>query len=147
MKLFSFFDFIFGKTKTTSQDILQIQKEGAELAIERANLYNFKLNYSENSIKSLDKVLAIIGKEHSPKIDRSNVGGIAIIFGLYIIEVIERNHEKGYLQRKLLGLENDSFPYYWKGNLIFPCLWVQNKILNNNTKDIYSFYKELVSSN
>ena len=136
MKLLSFISSLFGKAKTTSQDILQIQKEGAEIAIERAKLYNFILNYSENSIKYLDKVLTIIGKEYAITKEKKDIEGFSIIFGLYIIEVIERNHEKGYLKRKLLGVEHDVFPYHWKGNLIFPCAWVQNIILDYNAKDI-----------
>ncbi len=144
MNIFSYLKELFGKSKTTSKDILQIQREGAELAVEKAKVYNLKLNYTDKSIETVEKILRIIGKEYSLNSRNTDIGGLSIIFGLYIIEVIERNHEKGFLQRKLLGTEHDDFPYYWKGNLIFPCNWVQNKIKNMSSTDISLIYNNVI---
>lgn len=145
MKIIQFISSFFQSTKTTNTEVFKIQKEGAELAVERAKLYNFRLDYSDNSIKNVDKILDRLGKEYLIKKNKNELEELALIFGLYVIEVFERNYQKGYLERKLLGLEKDNFPYYWKGNLIFPCIWCLNKIFDSEADDVWSMYKTTLS--
>uniref|UniRef100_UPI004049DD2B hypothetical protein n=1 Tax=Flavobacterium sp. TaxID=239 RepID=UPI004049DD2B len=145
MKIYQIISSLFRSKKTTKDEILIIQKEGAEIAVEFARAYNFKLDYSDDSLKKVDKLLTIFGKEYLETKNKKNFESFALTFGLYIIEVMERNHGKGYLERKLLGLEKDDFPYYWNGNLIFPCIWCLDRIFKNDADNVWEMYKKVIS--
>jgi len=145
MKIFKIISSLFQSKKTTNEEILIIQKEGAELAVECARAYNFKLDYSDDSLKKLDKLLTIFGNEYLETKNKSSFESFALTFGLYIIEVMERNHGKGYLERRLLGIETDNFPYYWKGNLIFPCIWCLNRIFKSDADNVWEMYNKVIS--
>ncbi|MEX0598196.1 MAG: hypothetical protein WD512_17035, partial [Candidatus Paceibacterota bacterium] len=131
MKLFKIISSLFRSNKTTTDETLKIQKEGAALAVACAKAYQFKLDYSVASLKKVDQLLLLFGKEYLATKNKTNFENFALTFGLYIIEVMERNHRKGYLERKLLGLQEDDFPYYWNGNLIFPCIWCFDRIFKS----------------
>lgn len=142
MKIIKLITSLFRAEKTTSAQVLKIQKEGAEIAIAQAKLYNLNLDYSDNSIKKLDNVLDKLNKEYLINNNcKTKLENLSIIFGLYIIEVFERNHGKGYLERRLLASQEDTFPYYWKGNIIFPCIWCLNKIFDTKSEEIWNLYK------
>ena len=145
MKIFQNISSLFRSNKTTKDEVLIIQKEGAELAVECARAYNIKLDYWDDSIKKVDKLLTIFCKEYLATKNKRSFESFALTFGLYIIEVVERNHGKGYLERKLLGLEKDNFPYQWNGNLIFPCIWCLDRIFKSDSSNIWEMYKNVIS--
>lgn len=144
MKILNLISSIFRTTKSTSIEALKIQKEGAKLAVQHAKIYNSKLDYSVDSLKKVDKILDLLSKNYLTKQNKEELKNLALIFGLYIIEVFERNEGKGYLERKLITLESDSFPYYFKGNLIFPCIWCLNKIFENEADKVSMIYNRTV---
>ncbi len=131
--------------KTTNSEVLKILKEGAALAIQDAKkLYNYKLDYSDDSIKNIDSILSRLRNEYSNTNNNSVVESFALVFGLYVIEVFERNHGHGYLQRRQTGQDVDSFPYFRKGKLIFPCTWCLNKLFDKNAEDIWVKYNSFI---
>ena len=145
MKILNSISSLFRTNKSTSIEVLKIQKEGAKLAVQHAKIYNSKLDYSVDSLKKVDKILDRLSKNYLIKQNKEELENLALIFGLYIIEVFEQNEGKGYLERKLITLESDSFPYYFKGNLIFPCIWCLNKIFDNEADDVWMIYNRTVS--
>ncbi|HEX8270483.1 MAG TPA: hypothetical protein VF581_11385 [Flavobacterium sp.] len=144
MKILSFFASFFTSKKATDKEVLQILREGAALATEDAKLYNYKLDYSTNSIKSVDNILLRLRKNYLNTNHEKELESFALVFGLYVIEVYERNHGQGYLQRKLSGHSKDDFPYYRKGKLIFPCIWCLNRLFDKNAEDIWVKYNSFI---
>jgi uncharacterized protein (DUF2141 family) len=145
MNLFKIIASLFRFNKTTTGETLKIQKEGAALAVACAKAYHIKLDYSDASLKKVDQLLVLFGKEYLATKNSSNFENFALTFGLYVIEVLERNHGKGYLDRKLLGLEADNFPFYWNGQLLFPCVWCFNRIFKKDSPTIWELYKQVIS--
>lgn len=144
MNLLKLFKTFFQYEKTTNQEVLKIISEGAKIATEHAKLFKYNLDYSDESIKKVDKILLLLLKEYSNTKKESELKNFALIFGLYIIEVYERNHGKGYIERKLLASNEDSFPYHRNGNLIFPCIWCLNKINDAKSEDLWSKYNTFI---
>lgn len=144
MKILSFFTSLFESKKATDKEVLQILKEGAILATEDAKRFNYKLDYSDNSIKSVDKILLKLRKDYLKTKHEKQLESFALVFGLYIIEVYERNHGQGYLQRRLTGHSKDDFPYYRNGELIFPCIWCLNRLFDESAEDVWVKYNSLI---
>jgi hypothetical protein len=145
MKLFKIITSLFRSNKTTTGETLKIQKEGAALAVDCARAYHVKLDYSDASLKKVDQLLVLFGKEYLATKNKSNFENFALTFGLYVIEVLERNHGKGYLERKLIGLQEDSFPFHWNGQLLFPCKWCFDRIFKRDSLTIWELYNQVIS--
>lgn len=125
----------------TDEEVLKILEDGARRAIEIGKDLNYKLDYSEGSIKTVDKILNRIKTVFK---DKNDLSGFALVYGLYIIEVFERNHQKGYLKKRYDNHGPDDFPYYRKKELIFPCLWCYDIIFQSDAKDIWSQYQSAI---
>ena len=143
MKILKFIYSLFqsNEIEQTDEEVLKILEDGARKAIEIGKDLNYKLDYSEESIKTVDKILNRIKTVFH---DKNDLSGFALVYGLYIIEVFERNHQKGYLKKRYDNLGPDDFPYYRKKNLIFPCLWCYHIIFHNNASDIWSQYQSAI---
>lgn len=144
MNIFSFIASLFKTEETTSKEVLQILNDGAALAVQDAKFFNYKLDYSNNSIKNVDTILIRFRKIYSKTDNKAELENLALVFGLYVIAVFERNYGPGYLQRRLTGHNEDSFPYYRKGELIFPCIWCLNKLFDDNAEDIWIQYNSFI---
>ncbi|UOK41615.1 MULTISPECIES: hypothetical protein [Flavobacterium] len=131
--------------KQTDGEVLKIQKEGAQHAIELAKVFSYKLNYSDESLKNVDKVLIKLNKEYIGTKNEHLLPGFAMAFGLYIIEVFEKNHEQGYLKRQRNEFGEDTFPYYWRKNLIYPCMWCLERIFDDKASDVSLKYNSIIS--
>ena len=145
MKILQLFKKFFGSTETTNPEILKMLREGSQLAVEEGKRRNYKLDYSDTSIRTMDQMLNHIRNENLRAGNPTLLGDLSIIFALYTIAVIEKNYETGYLQKRLVGEETDSLPYYYRGKLIFPYFWCLNKLSNKNAEDIWPQFQTLTS--
>jgi hypothetical protein len=145
MKLFHYLKSVFEiyGDKQTDAEVLAALNDGARTAVAVAKDFDYRLDYSVGSVKTVDSLLNKIKIVY--KDNPAPLAGYGLIFGLYIIAVFERNHEKGYLKRRSKNSESDDFPYLRQKVLIFPCLWCLNRLYDGTATSIWTEYQSCVS--
>ena len=78
--------FTFPKEKVTDELVVKIVTEGAELAVKSAKAFHFMLDYSDASIKTVDKVLKKVKVHYANQ--EKELSNYGLIFGLYCIAVL-----------------------------------------------------------
>lgn len=112
-------------------------------AIEYANEFNKKIDYSENSITDLEEILDWYAKDAlTSKPTENQIWSMAIIFGSYLGETLLKNglSEKGFCWGKesssniplLLGSD---------GAFLTPIDKVYKRLVNGSEDSVISFYR------
>ena len=114
------------------------------LAVEIGKSYDFNLDFSENSIKNVEKILSEFHEDYKETGNEEGLLGISFEFGLYIVGVIEKNHGKGKLERNHQDFGEDSYPFYWKEGTLFPCSWCYKRIFDGESDNIWYKYETFV---
>jgi len=84
------------------------------LAIQIADTFKIKLDYSNDSIKNVEKILAKLHADYLKTKRTEGLTGVTIEFAAYIIEVIRRNSDdKGIWYKDHNHFGEDSFPFVW----------------------------------
>tara|TARA_R110000868_G_C10590272_1_gene739497 strand:+ start:110 stop:529 length:420 start_codon:yes stop_codon:yes gene_type:complete len=128
-------------SQTTSPELLEIKKELIYHAIEVGKEYEIELDFTDESIKNVETILSNLHKEY--KISKSDDGlnGLAYMFGFYIIDVIEKNHGKGRIERNHPDFGENVFPFYWNGGTLFPLAWCQKRIFDGDGDNVEFKYR------
>ena len=132
------------KGQDTSQEMIELKNELVAMAIEVGNEYNIKLDFSDNSIESVEKILSDIHLEHKRTKSEEGLNGLAYMFGFYIMEVIEKNHGKGRIERNHPNFGENAFPFYWKESTLFPVAWCQKRIFDGDGDNVEIKYRILI---
>lgn len=72
--------------------------------------------------------------------------GLAMIFGMYIVEVIEANFGKGRLEANHPDFGAGCFPFYWQGLVIFPVAWCEKRIFDGPGDDVWFKFNAMIAS-
>jgi hypothetical protein len=132
------------QSQTTTPELKQLQSEMIDYALEIGEIFETKLDFTDESIKKVEKILSEIHKEYKQTKNDEGLNGIAIQFGFYIMEVIERNHGKAWVERNHESIGENSFPFYWNGGTLFPYGWCQKRIFDGEGDNIWVKYQILV---
>ena len=130
--------------QNTIQELLDIKDQLITHAIEVGKEYDLNLDFSDASIKSVEFILSDLHKEFIKTKSDYGLNGLAHIFGFYIIEVIEKNHGKGRIERNHPSFVEDVFPFYWNGATLFPVAWCQKRIFDGDADNVAFKYKMLI---
>ncbi|MCX6148588.1 MAG: hypothetical protein NTW25_15245 [Candidatus Kapabacteria bacterium] len=84
-----------------------------------------------------------MNKEYQKTNKDDGLDGVALIFGFYIVEVIERNHGTGKMEQNHEIGEN-TFPFYWNGSDLFPYGWCGKRIFDGEGDNVAVKYKLLI---
>lgn len=111
-------------------------------AIEYANEFNKKLDYSENSIIDLEEILDWYSKDISiSKPTENQIWSMSIIFGSYLGEMLLRNglSQKGFIWGKEAS---SNVPLLIKddGTYLTPNDKVFKRLVNGSEDSVVSFY-------
>ncbi|HLL61344.1 MAG TPA: hypothetical protein VK338_06520 [Candidatus Nitrosocosmicus sp.] len=134
----------------SSRELTNLKKKLTSHALEIAETYGIKLDYSDESIKQVEKILGEIHKGYKKikpndrKELEEELDGIAQAFGAYIISVIERNYEAGKWKKDHPEMGKNTFPYYWKGLTFFPNAWCYKRIVTGKADDVWAKYYIIV---
>jgi len=120
------------------------KEEGVKFAMKMADDFQVALDFSHESIKTVDKVLGEFQKDYKKKKSDEGLMGIAIAFAAYIVSVIERNSTPGDWKRNDPTFGEDTFPFEWQGYTIFPVGWCMKRIIDGKPDDIWFRYKTFV---
>jgi len=131
-------------SQTTSFELKEIKSEMIDYALEIGKILEIELDFSDESIKNVEKILSEIHKEYKRTNNDDGLNGVGIQFGFYIMEAIERNYGKGWVERNHESFGENSFPFYWDGTTLFPISWCQKRIFDGNGDNVWIKYKALV---
>jgi hypothetical protein len=122
----------------------ELKSTMTDKALEVAEVFGIKLDFTHKSIKRAERILGKIHKEYLRTKDDNGLNGIALFFAAYIISVIERHAPAGTWQRDHPDFGEDSFPYQWQESTLFPYAWCQKRIFDGKQDDIWAKYQSLV---
>ena len=149
MKKLIFFTFLIiftlrMKGQNTSPELIEIKNELVAHAIEVGKDYDIKLDFSDESIKNVETILADLHKEYKETKNDDGLNGLAFMFGFYIIDVIEKNHGIGRIERSHQDFGENIFPFYWNGGTLFPLAWCQKRIFDGEGDNVEIKYRILI---
>lgn len=125
-------------------ELEKLRKKLVSLAIQIGKSYNYDLDYSESSIKSVEIILSEFHKDYKETGNEEGLLGISHEFGLYIVAVIEKNYGKGILERNHKDFGENSYPFYWNGGTLFPCSWCYKRIFDGEVDNVWAKYETFV---
>ena len=101
-----------------------------------------KLDYTPESIKTVDKILGKLHNQYVQAPSSISVGGLSAAYGAYIGEVI-RKTEPGshWLRDDRLG--EKIYPLVWGTGHIYPMGWCQKRIENGDEDNVWLKYTVL----
>jgi len=125
-------------------DAETVMKLGCKDAIKIAKSNEVDLDFSDESIKKVEKMLGELHREYKKTKDETGLYGIAVMFGSYIGEVIRKKGLGGTWKRDHPDVGEDSFPFDWNGTTIFPAGWCYKRMVDGKGDDVWFKYQALV---
>jgi len=121
----------------------QLISYACDEAIADARKYDgVSLDYSVDSIKSVDTILGRVHDSYARDPKSVHVNGISIEYGAYVGEVIRRN-EPGAYWTKDSALGEKMYPLHWGADEAFPVTWCSKRIINGDEDNIWVKYTAL----
>lgn len=137
--------------KDYNKQMRELQASMLGYAEEIANLNDATLDYTDESMKTLDAMLPHITKEHHDAgfttqeeiMSQESAHGIAEALGFYIAECIERNHGAG---EWIKDPEGHNWPLFkvHEHLVVTPIDWVMKKIINPDEYSLANVYSEYI---
>jgi len=122
----------------------KLLKKFTDLAIKDMSEYKDELDFSNNSIKIVEKFLDEVHRQY--KIDKKEDGlfGIALECGNYIVSTIEHNYGEGEFKRDHPEMGEGAFPFSIDGQVIFPVMWCMKRIYDGKADNVWSKYNYFI---
>jgi hypothetical protein len=135
----------------SSPQMQEAQRQMVARAIDIAKDHSFTLDFSEPSIATVDDVLMKVHQAFVKDTDKEAhtyaLMGVAIAFGAYIIEVIERAYGKGeWRANTSRESERSAYPYSLGGFTIYPVDWCSDAITIGKAEKVLVKYKAFTES-
>lgn len=117
----------------------------AEHAVQVAAEQGKTLDYSPESVKTVEAILAGLHEEHAKAaLSDKDVNTMAIRYGAYIGEVLRRKYGGSWAKDHPAGGAN-SYPIHWKDHDSFPVAWCGKRILNGTEDNVWFKFQVLTS--
>ncbi len=134
-------------TFNSTDDLIQKLASQAVNNAEREN--HIDLNYSVESIKTIDKILWRAHEAYVKNPKSVSVTNLGSVYGAYVGEVIRRTQSNARWQRDDKPGGENSYPLVWGQTMhVYPMRWCQERILSGGKFSIWTAYsaaKELAS--
>jgi hypothetical protein len=121
-----------------------LMQEGVKETLELAKENGVTLDFSDESIQELEKLLGECHKEYKKSKSEDGFYGLAMMFGAYIGEVIRRKGLGGTWARNHPDMGEDSFPFHWRGQDLFLHAWCAKRIFDGKGDNVWFKYQTLV---
>lgn len=121
-----------------------LMQEGAAQALEVAKDSGVTLDFSDKSIKEVEKILAECHREFKKLKSEEGFHGLSMMFGAYIGEVIRKKGFGGTWGRDPPQMGEASFPFYWRGQTLFLYAWCAKRIFDGSGDDVAFKYNVFV---
>ena len=102
--------------------------------------YTTDLDYSPESIESVDRILAQLYQTYKGEPETEELQGLASAFGAYIGECIRREYSGASWDQDHPVMGDKSYPLHWLGGESFPCSWCYKRIVNGPEDNVWHKY-------
>jgi len=119
-------------------------KEGVIQTLELAKENGVTLDFSDDSIKEIEKLLAECHREYKKQKSEEGFHGLAMMFGAYLGEVIRKKGFGGTWGCDHPQMGEDTFPFYWRDHTLFLYAWCAKRIFDGDGDDVVFKYKALI---
>ena len=126
------------------EELNELQVKMSKFAVDIAEMFHIRLDYSSRSIKNVEVILSKIHNEYMQSNNDEGLNGIALEFAFYIITVIEKNFDKGKVERDHKDFGKNTFPFHWRNKTLFPYSWCQKRIFDGEGDNVWVKYKSLI---
>lgn len=126
--------------------IADLQLELTQMALKIADRVGFRLDFSDDSIQYVERILTEIHNEYRKTKDEVGLKGVAMEFGAYIASTIQFRTGEGRLERDHPDFGEASFPFYFRHRTLFPYAWCMKRIVDGESDDVWMKYRGLVLS-
>jgi hypothetical protein len=123
---------------TGQQDMVAFRMELCGLAERIANNFKLPLDYSEQSVDRIEKILAAIHEDYKKNRSGRGIREAALYFAAYLITILESLDGPVVWQRDHPIFGEETFPAEWRGATLFPYEWCLKRILNGPADNIQS---------
>lgn len=130
--------------KTTDEFVQWLAQEAVRDAAGESHV---TLDYSPESIKSVDQILGKLHEQYEKALSTVAVRGLAAAYGAYIGEVIRRSEPSVHWARDD-QLGEKIYPLIWNTGSVYPMAWCQKQIENGQEDSVwmkYRVFKEMES--
>jgi hypothetical protein len=124
--------------------ISDLQLELTQMALTIADRFGARLDFSDESIQHVERILAELHNEYQKTKDEYGLKGVAIEFGAYIASTIQLRTGEGRLERDHPDFGEATFPFYFRKSTLFPYAWCMKRIVDGESDDIWMKYRALV---
>lgn len=135
----------FKRKKTKEEVIKDLKKKAIKLAIESGKDWDVYLDFSENSLKDLSKILNEFHSEYKKNPEIDGLMGICYNYGFYIMAVIEKNIAQGKVEINDPEFGDQTFPFTVDDFKLFPVFWCLKQIQNGKQDDVHFKYLAMKS--
>lgn len=129
------------KDQKINKTLLNVKGSGAQQAIAIGKDYGFNLNYSVESLPNVATILNDTHKEYVATSSEEGLNGLAMMFGMYLIKVIEQNVGEGELAADDPEMGEMTFPFVINGQTYYPYVWCLKNIYNGEEDSVYLKYR------
>ncbi len=123
--------------KSTDEFIQWLASEGVADA-EREN--HVHLDYSVESIKSVEKILGQLHEQYAKNPSSISVKGLGSAYGAYVGEAIRRSEPGARWERDDPVGGEKSYPLIWGAGHSYPLAWCQKRITNGDEDNVWVKY-------
>lgn len=96
-------------------DMLTLRTKMCELAEQVARGFGVTLDYSERSVRDVERILGEIHTEYRRTKSEEGLQGLALEFGAYLVSVLEKHRGPVVWKRDHPDFGEDAFPLEWRG--------------------------------
>ena len=122
-----------------------MMKEMCAGALDVARDCKVKLDFSDASVKNVEKILGDMHRHYRKTKDDTGLRGLALMFAAYLGEVIRKKARKGVWKRDHPDVGKDSFPFYvGKDDALFLYGWCMKRIFDGKGDDVWAKYRVLI---
>ena len=116
----------------------------ADQAVQDAQSQNHvQLDYSVNSIKTVDEVLEQIHARYSKNPSLARANALASAYGAYVGEAIRRSEPGVRWEVNSATGGEKSYPLFWAKWESFPMAWCYRRIVNGSEDNVWVKYRLL----
>ena len=127
------------------KDLDQLKEDMSKLAEQIADGYGIKLDYTNESIRQVEKILGFVHKDYKKTGSEDGMRGVAFEFAAYIVRTIEKNVGPVRWERDHPKIGENSFPLYLADeDVIFPFGWCEKRIFDGPGDDIWTKYNVFI---
>jgi hypothetical protein len=126
------------RTFKSTDEFIQWLASEAEKDAEQEN--HVRLDYSVESIKSVERILGQLHDQYSKNPSSVSVKGIGSAYGAYVGEVIRRSEPGARWERDDAVGGEKSYPLIWGAGHSYPLAWCQKRIINGDEDNVWIKY-------